>query len=687
MCGTLYLLKTSGDLNAGMIRTSGDAFITAAGSILDANGTEFNDAVNAQKAANAAYNTATAAMTTASVLQAYADGIRAHFAPSDAAVTAAQGAYDAMLQNIAILNTQISIETDPAITAALQRQLARAQAALPGLQAAITSALAVQQQMHALYDATWAAAQAEADAAWAAASLLMNDANHAQAAADLLRQAAESTPRTIVTGGNLALAAGSSIGTPNHGLSVSVGGTLTASAPAGISLAGGSSLNISSITTGGNAVLAMMGDIYGNGGKLPVINAAGADLNSLGGDIGTAGVPLITNVPWLSATAQNIHIHNIQPLTLYTLRAFDSADISVTGDITGGGGGVNITANSLNLTGGNIGTAGAPLNLNVNSLSGSGKLVYLNNISETLNLNPFVAKKFTMTAAGNVSGKLKAGSTWISAFGSIGMPGHPLGIYTLGSVRLISIKGAIYWANTLHGHYNKWQARTLQSRYAAVFVVRIPYISGGTAKAIYALMGQRGTGEWELLGLWTGEDTLAMTDAKAREDAEKALGTRILGELKARGLENIDAVFYDGLEGFAQACKAAYPYATPAPCTLLWIQNSGQAIAAEDLQELTADLNKVYEAAVHKDSQQAARDFIAKWGAKYPAIAKQMEDTLKAWLDAYPNTQGMRTAGFKTAGLEQAMAAMTSAAGERDWGGDDMQAVYTVFDAAIPSMP
>ena len=119
----------------------------------------------------------------------------------------------------------------------------------------------------------------------------------------------------------------------------------------------------------------------------------------------------------------------------------------------------------------------------MNNLSLKGKKIYISNISETLNITKLVGSSVVIKASGNVTGtNIHCSSIKITAFGSIGSEEDPLGIFTLGAIRLSTEKGLVFYRNLLKAQYRRWQKRELESHYLTAFIVKIPFTLKATRR-------------------------------------------------------------------------------------------------------------------------------------------------------------------------------------------------------------
>ena len=161
-----------------------------------------------------------------------------------------------------------------------------------------------------------------------------------------------------------------------------------------------------------------------------------------------------------------------------------------------------------------------------------------------------------------------------------------------------------------------WRTRTLEAVWPIVYfdgiVVHVRGSSGRVSPhTIYVALGINLEGRKELLGLWLGEN----------EGAKFWLNC--LTDLKNRGLRDIFVACIDGLSGFPQAIRAAYPQATVQLCIVHLVRAALRYTTTEDSKLVTADLKKIYQAATVAEAEQALESFAQAWDGKYPTISKQ----------------------------------------------------------------
>jgi transposase-like protein len=127
---------------------------------------------------------------------------------------------------------------------------------------------------------------------------------------------------------------------------------------------------------------------------------------------------------------------------------------------------------------------------------------------------------------------------------------------------------------------------------------------------IYVALGVNLTGHKELLGLWLAES----------EGAKFWLHG--LTDLKNRGLADIFVACVDGLAGFPDAIRAAYPQTKGQLCVVHLVRAALRYVADKDSKAVIADLKKIYQAATLVAAEQALEAFAQAWQSQDPTIVK-----------------------------------------------------------------
>jgi putative transposase len=159
-----------------------------------------------------------------------------------------------------------------------------------------------------------------------------------------------------------------------------------------------------------------------------------------------------------------------------------------------------------------------------------------------------------------------------------------------------------------------WQSRPLSELYPILYLdaLFVTTKEGGPArrKAVNVVVGVRIDGLKEVLGIWISET----------EGAKFWLS--VLTELKNRGVRDIFIACVDGLVGFGEAIRAAFPSAIVQRCIVHQVRSSLSFVTYRDRKAVAASLKPVYRAATEAEGRAALEEFAAEWNERYPTIAR-----------------------------------------------------------------
>ncbi len=123
-----------------------------------------------------------------------------------------------------------------------------------------------------------------------------------------------------------------------------------------------------------------------------------------------------------------------------------------------------------------------------------------------------------------------------------------------------------------------------------------------TAYVVFAITVE---GKKEIPGIWIGE-------------AESSKFWRsILSDLRNRGVKDILIASVDGLSGFEEAIRAAFPKTEIHRCIVHQIRNSTRFVNYKDRKEFCNDMKDIYTAPNEEAGLAALDSFEKKWGGKY----------------------------------------------------------------------
>ena len=168
----------------------------------------------------------------------------------------------------------------------------------------------------------------------------------------------------------------------------------------------------------------------------------------------------------------------------------------------------------------------------------------------------------------------------------------------------------------LDAEVTSWRQRRLDGVWPIVYldgiVVHVRGENGRVSQhTMYVAIGVNLQGKKELLGLWLSET----------EGAKFWLGC--LTDLKNRGLNDIFIMCVDGLTGFAEAIRTAYPQTKVQLCIVHLVRAALKYVTDKDSKPVAADLKRIYQSATVLEAEQELEEFATAWGATYPTIVKQ----------------------------------------------------------------
>jgi transposase-like protein len=141
-------------------------------------------------------------------------------------------------------------------------------------------------------------------------------------------------------------------------------------------------------------------------------------------------------------------------------------------------------------------------------------------------------------------------------------------------------------------------------------------------KPVYLALGVRRDGSREILGPWI----------ETTEGAK--FWTKVLNDLKTRGVNDILIAVTDELTGMPTALAVVFPRTTLQTCIVHLIRNSLDYASWKDRKPLAAALRPIY-AAASAEAAEAALDAFAdgEWGRKFPTVVAAWR---RAWAQVVP---------------------------------------------------
>jgi putative transposase len=219
-----------------------------------------------------------------------------------------------------------------------------------------------------------------------------------------------------------------------------------------------------------------------------------------------------------------------------------------------------------------------------------------------------------------------------------------------------------------------WRTRPLSAVWPIVYFDGITvHVRGANGRVsphtIYVALGVNLEGHKELLGLWLGEN----------EGAKFWLSC--LTDLKNRGLQDVFVACIDGLSGFAEAIRAAYPQTSVQLCIVHLVRAALRYVSTEDSQPVARDLKKIYQAATVLEAEAALDEFAQAWDAKYPTIAKQWRAKWADIVTLFDFPPAIRKAIYTTNAIESVNSVIRKFTRNRKIYPNDQSALKLVFMA------
>jgi putative transposase len=189
-----------------------------------------------------------------------------------------------------------------------------------------------------------------------------------------------------------------------------------------------------------------------------------------------------------------------------------------------------------------------------------------------------------------------------------------------------------------------WQTRPLSELYPILYLdaLFVTTKEGGPArrKAVNIVVGVGLDGLKQVLGIWISET----------EGAKFWLS--VLTDLKNRGVREVLIACVDGLTGFPEAIRAAYPHALVQRCVVHQIRTSLAFVSYADRKAVAASLKPIYRAGTESQALAALDEFAARWDSRYPMIAKSWRANWEELATFFAFPEDIRRAIYTTNAIE-----------------------------------
>ena len=222
-----------------------------------------------------------------------------------------------------------------------------------------------------------------------------------------------------------------------------------------------------------------------------------------------------------------------------------------------------------------------------------------------------------------------------------------------------------------------WQNRPLDALYPIVYldglVVKVRQDNRVINKTVYLALAINLEGQKERLGIWLAET----------EGAKFWLS--VLTELQNRGVQDIFIACVEGLTGFLEAIRTAFPKAKVQLCIVHRVRNSLKYVAYKDYKAVTRDLKTIYRATTLAEAERALDTFAQRWDEKYPSISALWLRHWDNWITLFDYPEDIRRAIYTTHAIESVNSVIRKAIKQRRIFPSDrsvMKVIYLAIERA-----
>ena len=248
----------------------------------------------------------------------------------------------------------------------------------------------------------------------------------------------------------------------------------------------------------------------------------------------------------------------------------------------------------------------------------------------------------------------------ILALYAAGLSTRDIGVH-VGDLYGIGISPALVSAVTasVSEEVRAWQSRPLERTYALAFfdALRVKIHDEGVVrnKAVYLAIGVRCSGHRELLGMWIEQ-----------EEGAK-FWSRILNDLRVRGVQDILIAIVDGLKGFPEAIESQFPQTVVQTCIVHLLRHSMRFVSWKERKAIAVALKEIYRA----PNAEAAAERLAAFeqsplGQKHPPIAECWRRQWAAVIPFFSFSPGVRRIIYTANAIESLHNRVRKAVRNRD---------------------
>ena len=189
----------------------------------------------------------------------------------------------------------------------------------------------------------------------------------------------------------------------------------------------------------------------------------------------------------------------------------------------------------------------------------------------------------------------------------------------------------------------QWQSRPLDPVCRVLFLdalrVRIPDEGTVRNKAVYLGLGIRIDGTKEILGLWI------------EQNGGARFWLKVMNELKTRGVRDCLIAVVDGVKGFPQAIRSAFPEAQVQTCIVHLMRHALRLCSNKD-RRMARQRKEIYRAPSAEAAADRLDEFEQHWGASYGAVVASWREHWEEIIPMFAFAPEIRRVMYTTNAIE-----------------------------------
>jgi putative transposase len=131
-----------------------------------------------------------------------------------------------------------------------------------------------------------------------------------------------------------------------------------------------------------------------------------------------------------------------------------------------------------------------------------------------------------------------------------------------------------------------------------------------------------------------------------------SFGSKVVTELKNRGVKDIFIACVDGLKGFPEAIESIFPKTQIQLCIVHMVRHSLNYVSWKQRKEVANDLKTIYQATTVELAERSLEAFATKCDASHPSISKSWRNNWEWIIPLFAYPTDVRKAIYTTNAIE-----------------------------------